>query len=123
MSDIWFGWPVNGNVVHIINTTSGTNSTANWDALQVREEEMDTRTRWHSLVLPRGPELLRIDALNCWKWQQASMAKVQHSTRLLAWYVCDDCDNAVPYPLDGLQRVYTELKRLDPFHLVMGAPW
>ena len=63
---IWFGWPLNGEVAHIINSTNGVNSTGEWDALL------------------------------------ASMARVKRSTHLLAWYVCDDCDNGTPYPLSGV---------------------
>ena len=51
-----------------------------------------------------------------WDALLASMAKVKRSTHLLAWYVCDDCDNGIPYPLDGMAKVYTALKGLDRKH-------
>jgi hypothetical protein len=51
------------------------------------------------------------------------MAKVRNSSHLLAYYVCDDCDNGGKYPMRRMAAIYTAIKRIDPFHVVMGAPW
>ena len=51
------------------------------------------------------------------------MDLVRSSSHLLGWYVCDDCDNANTFPLDGMAAVYTAIKQHDPFHVLLGAPW
>jgi hypothetical protein len=37
--------------------------------------------------------------------------------------ICDDCNNADSFPPKKMAQLYVAIKAIDPFHVVIGAPW
>lgn len=60
---------------------------------------------------------------NAWAAIEAKVEAVRSSPSLLGYYICDDCDNAASFPPLQMAQFYQALKGLDPFHVVLGAPW
>ena len=58
-----------------------------------------------------------------WASIEAKVRSVRHSRSLLGYYICDDCNNAGSFPPREMAQLYQALKLLDPFHVVLGAPW
>ena len=57
-----------------------------------------------------------------WAAIEAKVAAVKHSKSLLAYYICDDCNNPT-FPPAKMAAVYQRIKQLDPHHITVGAPW
>ena len=74
---IWFGWPLNGEVAHIINSADSREC--------VHSLDPQSRGNWESNDGCVGTN----GANSTGEWDEllTSMARVKRSTRLLAWYL------------------------------------
>merc|ERR1712028_14678 len=58
-----------------------------------------------------------------WNELVAKVNLVRTSSSLLGYYICDDCDNAQIFPPAKMAQLYVAIKALDPYHIIIGAPW
>ena len=104
------------------------NATDRAEIIDFMDNDLNASLKFDLLLVPEAEKLMNstVGSANyteAWTAIQAKVKSVMHSRSLLGYYICDDCDNAASFPRHKMSQLYVALKALDPFHVVIGAPW